>query len=147
MSIVGEKGTYASIMQVHDNICKRKLLPCNNDKCLERMERQHLAEHVYFECPYTVIECKYKGIGCATALERKAMAAHEEDDKHHLRMALDTLNSLQYILKLLIDNSALKNPMCHTFALTEYHKKSETNEELFSHRSTVVLLMDTVCNW
>ena len=42
-----------------------------------------------------MIPCKYKGIGCDTELKREDMAAHEQDDKLHLHMSLETVNSLQ----------------------------------------------------
>ena len=42
--------------------------------------------------------CKYRGIGCDTELKREDMAAHEQDDKLHLHMALETINSQQRAL-------------------------------------------------
>jgi len=45
--------------QVHE----KKIFSCPNAECDKTMERQHLKEHVC-TCPYTVIVCKYKGIGC-----------------------------------------------------------------------------------
>jgi hypothetical protein len=96
----GEEGTYASITQVHDLTCEKKILPCPNTGCGDTMERQQVPEHVS-KCPHTVVSCKYKGIGCDAELERKDMAAHEQDDNHHLHMALDTVNSQQVTIKLL----------------------------------------------
>ena len=90
----GEKGTYVNITQDHDMVCAKKPLPCPNSGCGDTVERQEVPEHVS-KCPHTVIACKYKGIGCDAELERKDMAAHEQDDKLHLHMALDTVTSQQ----------------------------------------------------
>ena len=45
-----EKGTYASITQDHDKVCKKKIFPCPNAGCSEEMQRQHLDKHVRNEC-------------------------------------------------------------------------------------------------
>ena len=90
----GEKGMYANITQDHDMICAKKPLPCPNAGCGDIVQCQEVSEHVS-KCPHTVILCKYKGIGCDAELERKDMAAHEQDDKLHLHMALDTFMSQQ----------------------------------------------------
>ena len=90
----GEKGTYNE-SAIHDMICEKKILPCSNAGCTQTMERQQITEHVRTQCPYTVISCKYKGIGCTSRLKRRDMAAHEKDDHLHLHMALDAVNTLQ----------------------------------------------------
>ena len=91
----GEKGSYDEIVKIHDTTCEKKILPCSNAECTHTMERQQITEHVRTQCPYTVISCKYKGIGCTSRLKRGDMAAHEEDDKLHLHMSIDTVNTLQ----------------------------------------------------
>ena len=118
----GEKGTYAIITEVHDKICDMKIVPCPIVGCGKTMERQEIEEHVFTECPHTLIPCKYKGIGCDTELKRGDMAAHEQDDKHHLHMALDTVNLQEAKLQRL--NILKYNQI---FALPDYKKKKETN--------------------
>ena len=81
-----EKGTYASIINIHDQKCLKKPVPCPNGCSVK---------HVATECELTVIACKYKRLGCDRELKRKDMAAHEEDDKLHLRMAMDTTVKLE----------------------------------------------------
>ena len=110
----GEKGTYAHITQVHDTACKPL---CPNDKCLKRMQRHKIKKHLKTECEYTMIPCKYKRLGCKTELERKDIAAHEEHDKHHLHMAIDT------IAKLKRKKITLKTKGSITFRVTDCHKK------------------------
>ena len=86
----GEKDMYAHITQVHDKICKQKILPCPN-KCTKTMPRQDIEKHVELECEYTVIACKYKNIGCTTEMKRGDMEAHEHNDSLHLSKALNTV--------------------------------------------------------
>ena len=143
----GEKGTYADITQDHHKVCAKKPLPCPNAGCGDIVERQQVPEHVS-KCPHTVIPCKYKGIGCDAELERKDMAAHEQDDKLHLHMALDTVMSQQDAIKqqqvaiymlqdttkqqVAINSDAIKPLQRTTFALSDYRKKKETNVKFIS---------------
>ena len=90
--LCGEKGGYVSMTHDHDKSCKKQPVHCPG--CGDAVERQQVPEHVS-KCPHTVIPCKYKGVGCDAELERKDMAAHEQDDKLHLHMALDTVTSQQ----------------------------------------------------
>ena len=124
----GEKGTYASITKVHDKVCLKKPIHCAND-CGSTVQRQLVEEHLATECELTVIACKYKRLGCDRELKRKNMAAHEEDDKLHLRMAMDTtakltndIVELQDACKVLKGNEPIK------FEVTKYQKKKESYE-------------------
>ena len=122
----GEKGTYATIEEIHDKTCNKKILPCSNAGCTQTMERQQITEHVRTQCPYTVISCKYKGIGCMSRLKRGDMAAHEKDDHLHLHMALDTVNTLQDTVNTLQEKclvATLKSSESMTFAVPGYQEK------------------------
>ena len=90
----GEKGTYSFITEVHYQSCQKKTLPCPNG-CKVTMKRQHVEEHVATECELAVIPCKYQRLGCDVELEKRDIASHEEDDKLHLRMAIDTTVKLE----------------------------------------------------
>ena len=112
--------------------CKMKILPCPNAGCGKEIQRQQVSEHVS-KCPHTVIPCKYKGIGCDTELKREDMAAHEQDDKLHLHMALEAvislraaIDSLQAAVKALQFDKLLSDS--RTFRLSEYLKKKEAKE-------------------
>ena len=94
----GKKSSYAFITKPHDDKCRKKVVHCPN-RCGDTMERQQVRKHVRTKCLYAVIPCKYKGIGCDTQLKREDMAAHEQDDKHHLHMALETVNLQQSVIK------------------------------------------------
>ena len=127
----GEKGTYTYITEVHD---KTKILPCPNAGCDTKIQRQQVSEHVS-KCPHTVVPCKYKGIGCNTELTRDDVAAHEQDDKFHLHMALERVNSqesainqMQQAMNSLQTTVDVLQGKSMMFVLAEYQKKRETNE-------------------
>ena len=123
----GEKGTYAHITKVHDEICELKILPCPNE-CTETMPRQDIEEHVELECEYTVITCKFKNIGCTTEMKRGDMAAHEQNDSLHLSKALDTVVELQEKMSKL--ESAANTTI--TFKLTEFRGKCDSDKTFIS---------------
>ena len=91
----GEDGTYMDITDIHDVFCDKKIVNCYNSGCLRMMERCKVVSHVAEECDYMVIPCKYKEIGCAVIKHRLDMPTHEEDDKFHLHMAIDTTLELK----------------------------------------------------
>ena len=127
----GEKGTYAHITQVHDKICKQKILPCPN-KCAKTMPRQDIEKHVELECEYTVIACKFKDIGCTTEMKRGDMAAHEKNDGFHLSIALNAVVELQEkVLKLeSASNITFKQPK---FQESKVDNKSFTSHSFYTN--------------
>ena len=143
----GKKSPYAFITQVHDGKCRKKLIPCPA-KCGHTMERQQVRKHVRTKCPYAVIPCKYKGIGCDTELKREDMAAHEQDDKIHLHMALDTVKSQQVAIDSIqatvksLQKLVLKDKESLTFRLPEYKRKKKA-KEVFQSTPFTPILMDT----
>ena len=137
----GVKGTFKSISEVHDRVCKKKVFVCYNAGCDKKMERQQISKHVRTECPHTVIECKYKRVGCAAELKRKDMAAHECNESLHLGMALDTVSSLQEtvgslqraVSSLQRSVSSLQETVLQqSFAMPEYRKRRETSKRFTS---------------
>ena len=91
----GEKGTHVHITQVHDKTCAQKILPCPSPGCAEAITRQNLKKHVSDDCPYTVVPCKYKRLGCDAEMARKDMANHEMDSIFHIEVATDTTDRLK----------------------------------------------------
>ena len=132
----GEKGTYAYITEVHDKTCKMKIVPCPNAGCHIKIQRQQVGEHAS-KCLHTVIPCKYKGIGCDTELKREDMAAHEQDDKLHLHMALETVTSLQDTVTSLQDGSmTLDNKGSKIYILSDFDKEKDAGSDItFSNMS------------
>ena len=144
----GEKGTYAYITQVHDEICLLKILPCPNE-CTKSMPRQDIMNHVETECELTVVACKYKNIGCKRKLRRGDMAAHEQDDSLHFSKALNTVVKLQdsntqlqdFMTKLQVSNTELREKVSKlesaanttiTFKLTKFQEILDSDKEFTS---------------
>ncbi len=149
----GEEGTFAVITEIHDKSCDEKTVICPNTSCMKIMERRTVNEHVKSECEYTVIPCKYESIGCAVKMKRQDMAAHEQDDKVHLHMTLETTLQLKKDNETLkSDNEKLKSHVTElrrdlhsainilqltlkaepqTYKLTDYQKKKD-NREVFT---------------
>ena len=91
----GEKGTYASITEVHDGVCILKVVPCPHNNCTLTMERGLAKKHVQTVCKYTVVACKYATIGCSVQKLRMDMNQHEEDDKSHLSLTRKEMVKLE----------------------------------------------------
>ena len=91
----GEKGTYETIIHTHEDECPMKVLPCFNPGCSKTMRRMDIPKHFENHCKYSVISCKYEGIGCDVKMKRIDMGAHEQDDKAHFHQALNTVVRLQ----------------------------------------------------
>ena len=136
----GEKDTYTSITNIHDQTCPEKPVACPNG-CSATMQRQLVSEHVTTECELAVIACKYKRLGCDRELKRLDMAAHEEDDKLHLRMAMDTTvrltteletNTVELENKLKDAFQVLKNGEPLKFKLSGYQEKKVNNDSVQS---------------
>ena len=109
------------------------------------IERQRISEHLATECELAVTACKYKRLGCDRELQRKDMAAHEEDDKLHLRMAMDTTVKLENktvelenkTAELERDMTTLKNRKVVKLKLTNYRDRKEKNEVVESPSSYI----------
>ena len=128
-----EKGTYTSITKSHDKVCPKKPIHCPK-RCSITVQRQRVEEHLATECELTVIACKYKRLGCDRELKRKDMATHEEDDKLHLRMAMDTTVKLEtetLDLRSKLE-AVLKRGESLNFKLTHYHKIKDGNDIVYS---------------
>ena len=123
----GEKGTFIHITQIHGNTCEKKVVTCPNRSCTERLERQSIPHHL-IKCGYSEIPCKYQNLGCDVKMMRKDMPVHEEDDKLHLRMALDEVTTM----KQQREEDALRNGASLTFELTGFAKKKDDNYEFKS---------------
>ena len=69
----GEKETYASITEDHDNVCNKKIVSCPNkgSGCPLSMEREKTKQHVRSVCDYTEVACAYESLGCGVRMLRK----------------------------------------------------------------------------
>ena len=102
----GEKGTFASIIEDHDQVCEKKIVACPNkgSGCSLSMERGKVKEHVSGDCEYTEIACAYESLGCGKRMLRKDSEKHEKEDREkHLDLSLATVRSLSQQHKQLSD--------------------------------------------
>ena len=125
----GEKGTYASIIEDHDKVCNKKIVPCPNKGCgcPLSMEREKTKQHVRSVCDYTEVACAYESLGCAVRMLRKDAEKHKREVREkHMDLALDTVSSREEQHKTLSEGEAI------VFKLPGYASKKEKNEEFYS---------------
>ena len=129
----------------YDERCPEKVIPCPNDGCDDEMKRKKLKDHNE-ECYYFLIPCKYKSLGCDTEPARQDMWAHEEDDKHHLHMAIDMTNTLAELLKEawhVISTYKVK-PIPFTFNIADYTKidTAYVSPKFYSSSASYMIIVD-----
>ena len=104
-------------------------MKCNNAerKCNWLGTVGTLHDHLT-KCEFALVTCKFKGIGCEEKLTRSDKAAHEEDDKFHLHMAIETVAQLKEDRAKTLLNHRRKSI---TFKVENYDKKMENKDKLF----------------
>ena len=116
-----EKGTFASITEDHDQVCKKKIVACPNkgSGCSIAVEQGEIVEHL-FDCEYTEVACVYESLGCGFGILRKDREKHETEYREkHLDLSLATVGSLSE--QLLEQNEMLS---------AQYDELQEQNEML-----------------
>ena len=83
---------------------------------------KHLAK-----CEYCLVPCKYEGLGCEAVFLRKEKFAHEEDDKLHLHMAIDTITRLNEEKSKIV----LKEGEFMTFEMPDYETRKRQEASTF----------------
>ena len=68
--------TYVDVTTNHWPVCGSYPVQCPNKCSDETMERQNLESHIANDCPLTVVDCDFKGVGCEVRLPRKDLATH-----------------------------------------------------------------------
>ena len=133
----GEKGTFASITEDHDQVCEKKIVACPN----KRSGCWKTKEHVSSDCEYTEVACVYESLGCGVRMPRKDRERHEKEDREkHLDFSLATVRSLSKQLKTLSDtvnlheeqHKILSEREAVVFHLPGYASKKEKNETFHS---------------
>ena len=143
-----ENGEYEDITGTHLLICPKQEINCQNDKCTTTFLREDEQQHLSV-CLYEKVICKYNDFGCEAAPLRKDLAAHEEDDKTHLRMTMNTVlavrkelkeqssktTQLEKKLQALTMNLHIKlieQTAPFTFKMSKFTDKKDNNIEYFS---------------
>ena len=104
----GEWGLYGERITSHLEKCPNRPTPCPNQGCQKQVAYQRVEHHALKDCDCTIMRCRYKPIGCHTTTMRRNIDEHEDDDKHHLRVALSAIAQLRKRLvstELLISSS------------------------------------------
>ena len=68
--------TFANVTTNHWPVCASYPVQCPNKCSEETMERQNLEGHIANDCPLTVVDCDFKGVGCEVRLLRKDLPTH-----------------------------------------------------------------------
>ena len=172
----GEKGTFASITEDHDQVCEKKIVACPNkgSGCSLSMERGKTKEHVSSHCEYTEVACVYESLGCGVRMLRKDREKHKKEDRDkHFDSSLNIIRLLSKELQsqtekyeiLSREHKAVSGTVklleqqhkqllqkdAVTFQLTGYASKKERNERFFStpfytHPSGYKMCISIDCN-
>ena len=129
-----ENGEYKERTTTHLQTCPKVIVQCPNERCpISKCIRQELATH-RSTCPYERVPCKYAEVGCKEKPLRKDLTTHEEDDRVHLRVTIDTvLGQGRTITALEARLSSLEREISpFTFRLTNYQKHKKDGDEIYS---------------
>ena len=124
----GEKGTFASITEDHDQVCEKKIVACPNKRsgCSLSMERGKTKEHVSSDCEYIEVACVYESLGCGVRMLTKDREKHEKEDREkHVDLSL-------VIIQLREQHKNLSEGQPIVFQLPDYASMKKNNERFFS---------------
>lgn len=91
----GAAGKYLELATVHLESCSKLPVECTNKQCNRKVSRDSLKSHITTECPYTILPCVHKDIGCSRRLQRINMAEHERNLSDHVTAARSKIESLE----------------------------------------------------
>ena len=74
------QSTYEDVVNSHIPVCKCRPVECPNSCGADKMQHQHLDEHVSSQCPLTSVECEFSDAGCDAKVYRKDLASHLTDN-------------------------------------------------------------------
>ena len=88
------KGTYKEMTGGHLGECPDLMIPCPNSGCGVSIKRKQMDSH-HLKCPYEIIHCLYKDVGCTYTSPRRIMEDHKATScGHHLDLAMVLLKNL-----------------------------------------------------
>ena len=88
------KGTYKKMTGGHLFTCPDLKVLCPNNGCGDSIKRREMASH-RLACPYEIIDCPYKDVGCKDTFQRRTKEDHEATSCcRHLDLAVKKLTSL-----------------------------------------------------
>lgn len=130
----GEKSTYATMTQIHDQVCKKKGIACPNAECNITVQRQGIKRHLE-DCVYTEVPCKYHKLGCDVMMKRKDVLRHEREDEYHLHFALDRIATMEEKMDNMVhivNVNYLKSGESMIFRMNDIELKKDVKEDFYS---------------
>ena len=73
------KSTYSIVKSQHESVCKCRPVECPN-LCGEKLQHQHLAEHISTKCPLSIIRCNFSDVGCSAKIQRRDLPSHLQEN-------------------------------------------------------------------
>ena len=116
---------YWYITGLHQDVCERKKVECENKECDCILEHRLVQDHVAQDCDYTEVSCKYALLGCEKKMIRKDFKKHEEDHEGHLSLALKSIVDLNS--KVLVLQSQFKGGKLASIKVFDYSYKKRNN--------------------
>ncbi len=99
-----ESGEYEERVGKHLDTCPGVSVDCPHEDCHKRFPRSNASSHSDV-CEYEVVPCIYADIGCDEKILCKDLKTHEESNRLHLKIAIDTVRKLhQDVAKLTKNN-------------------------------------------
>ncbi len=137
-------GEYQDITGKHTEMCPKTIIECSNaPHCKATFPRETKHTHLS-TCQYQEVACKYSEFGCKKIPFRKDLQEHENDDNAHLRIAMNTVLSLntqctllkkQCLLNTQLHCSNMKDQLglIKIFKMPSFKEKQTNNNKFFSN--------------
>ena len=131
------ENVYRVITGLHQDVCERKKVKCENKECDCILERRLFQDHVAQDCGYTEVSCKYALLGCVKKMIRKDMKKHEEDHEGHLSLALKSIVDLkkELMLRWQVEGGALAFVKVSDYSYMKRNSKMYKSEPFFTSPS------------
>lgn len=103
--------TYLKVMSEHYAVCSRYPVRCQNDSCQLVVARAEMEAHVQYHCPFQLIDCGLKWVGCPEKTLRKDSTKHlyESMAKHCAMLETASRELHAACNSLMFENQMLKN--------------------------------------
>jgi hypothetical protein len=87
-------------LALHQLVCPRRQVDCDNDGCDARVALDELAAHKANDCACEMVDCPFADVGCTARMLRKDIDSHEDAAlKQHNRLLLGKVKAQQQVLQ------------------------------------------------
>ena len=92
-----------------------------------------LEVHTSKECLFQLCSCKYAKIGCNHTTSRQELSKHQDDDKQHLQLAMDTILKLEdKVVRIQSSTASKEEALTYSFKMYNFSKYKSNDETFFS---------------